>query len=155
MSANIHASCVAVRGKGVLLLGESGAGKSDLALRLIDEGAKLVADDRCELFVRGGRLCARAPDSIAGLLEIRGIGIVKLVHAKSVTVAMAVKLGVGPTRLPERTFYAPPAGLKSRVRVPLIMVNAGAASATARIRAALTAFSGKRFRDTFNSKSPT
>jgi serine kinase of HPr protein (carbohydrate metabolism regulator) len=154
MTVNIHASCVVLAGKGVLLLGKSGAGKSDLALRLIDEGARLVADDRCELFVRGGKLCARAPASIAGLMEIRGIGIVSLAHAKSVGVAMAVTLGENPARLPERTFYAPPPGLKPRMAVPMIMVNAAAVSATARIRAALTAFSGKRFRDTFNPKSP-
>ena len=52
---NIHASCVAIGGKGVLLLGDSGAGKSDLALRLIDEGARLVADDRAELYRRARR----------------------------------------------------------------------------------------------------
>ena len=65
MSVNIHASCVAFGGKGVLLLGASGAGKSSLALRLVDDGARLVADDRCDLFPRGGKLHARAPASIA------------------------------------------------------------------------------------------
>jgi serine kinase of HPr protein (carbohydrate metabolism regulator) len=153
MSTNIHGSCIAIAGKGVLLLGKSGAGKSDLALRLIDEGARLVADDRCELFVRAGKLHARAPASIAGLLEVRGIGIVSLPHAKSVTLAMAVRLGGNPARLPEHAFYVPPAGLKPASDLPMIMVNAEAVSATARIRAALTAFSGKRFRDTFNPKS--
>lgn len=57
--ANIHASCVAIGAKGVLILGESGAGKSDLALRLMDEGARLVADDRTELYAAKGRLMAR------------------------------------------------------------------------------------------------
>jgi serine kinase of HPr protein (carbohydrate metabolism regulator) len=155
MSANIHASCVALGGKGVLLLGASGAGKSDLALRLIDGGARLVADDRCEIFVRAGKLCARAPDSIAGLIEMRGQGVIALPHAKSVIVAMAVRLGASPARLPEPAFYSPPPGIKLVRPVPLIMVKAAAASAPARIRAALAAFSQDRFRDTFNPKSRT
>jgi HPr kinase/phosphorylase len=155
MSANIHASCVALGGKGVLLLGASGAGKSDLALRLIDGGARLVADDRCEIFMRAGKLCARAPQSIAGLIEMRGLGIIALPHAKSVVVAMAVRLGASPTRLPEPMFYLPPPGVTAVRPVPLIMVKAASASAPARIRAALAAFSQNRFRDTFNPKSRT
>ncbi len=75
--ANIHASCIAIGSRGVLLLGPSGAGKSDLALRLIEEGAKegvrLVADDRTILFAANGALHARAPASIRGLLEVRGL----------------------------------------------------------------------------------
>jgi len=155
MIANIHASCVALGAEGVLLLGPSGAGKSDLALRLIDGGARLVADDRCEIFVRAGKLHARAPDSIAGLMEMRGIGIIALPHAKSVAVAMAVRLGPSRARLPELMFYVPPTGLKPARRVPLIMVKPATASAPARIRAALAAFSQGRFRDTFNRKSRT
>ena len=151
MSANIHASCVAISGKGVLLLGPSGAGKSDLALRLIDEGARLVADDRCELFVRAGKLCVRSPRSIAGLLEMRGIGIIALPHAKSVPLALAVRLGTSRARLPEPAFYASPLG----PQVTLIMVKADAASATARIRAALAAYAQGRFRDTFNPPNRT
>ena len=69
VESNIHASCIAIGGKGVLLLGGSGAGKSDLALRLIDDGAALVADDRTLLFVKNGALHAKAPPSIKGLLE--------------------------------------------------------------------------------------
>ena len=159
MSVNIHASCVAIGGKAVLLLGSSGAGKSDLALRLIDEGAKegvrLVADDRCELFVRAGKLCVRAPASIAGLLELRGIGIVALPYVKTAPLAMAVRLWAQNqqrARLPQSGFYAPPAPLKPRTKVPLIAVKPHEASAPARIRAALAAFSHQTFRDTFNPK---
>lgn len=70
-----HATCVAIGGRGVLLGGPSGAGKSDLALRLIDRGAVLVADDYVELAAGAGRLVARAPERLRGLLEVRGLGI--------------------------------------------------------------------------------
>lgn len=78
MSSQIHATCVALPEGGVLLRGESGAGKSDLALRLIDGGARLVADDRTDLSCEGGRLVARAPATIAGLIEARGVGVLRL-----------------------------------------------------------------------------
>src|SRR5512146_1790449 len=99
---NIHASCVlldgaaeafgAPRDAGVLLLGESGRGKSDLALRLIERGAKLVADDRTELFVKDNALFARAPQSLAGLIEVRGAGIVALPFAAEARIALAVEM---------------------------------------------------------------
>ena len=76
--ANIHASCVAIGSAGVLLLGPSGAGKSDMALRLIDDGATLVADDRTILFIDKGAWWAKPPTTIRGLIEIRGVGIVKM-----------------------------------------------------------------------------
>jgi HPr kinase/phosphorylase len=150
--ANIHASCVAIGGQGVLLLGKSGTGKSDLALRLIDEGAMLVADDRTLLWIEKGALHARAPDSIKGLLEIRGLGIVEYRARPAVRIALAVRLGRQGTRLPDRRFYRPPAPLKAQVAVPEILLNARFASAPARIRAALTAFSKGLFRDTFITK---
>jgi len=74
----IHATCVVIKGQGVLLRGAPGSGKSDLALRLIDEGAGLVADDYTELAVIDSQLCATAPQTIQGLLEVRGIGIVRM-----------------------------------------------------------------------------
>ncbi len=73
----LHATAIAIDGRGVLLLGPSGAGKSDLALRLIDRGAKLIADDRVDLVRHGDRVTLSAPARIAGLLELRGLGIVK------------------------------------------------------------------------------
>lgn len=74
----IHATCVVIKGKGVLLRGKPGSGKSDLALRLIDEGAGLVADDYTELSIEDGHLCARVPEAIQGLLEVRGVGIIRI-----------------------------------------------------------------------------
>jgi serine kinase of HPr protein (carbohydrate metabolism regulator) len=76
----------------VLLLGEPGAGKSDLALRLIDRGAKLVADDQVELTRKGDTIIASAPKSITGLIEVRGAGIFKMPIRKSVPVLLAVYL---------------------------------------------------------------
>jgi HPr kinase/phosphorylase len=71
----VHGTTVALDGGAVLLRGPSGIGKSDLALRLIDRGARLVADDQTVLRRAGDRLVASAPATIAGLLEIRGVGI--------------------------------------------------------------------------------
>ena len=150
--ANIHASCVALGGRGVLLLGPSGAGKSDLALRLIDDGATLVADDRTLLFAKGGALHAKAPASIKGLLEIRGVGIVKLPVRASVRIALVVKLGGEGARLPTLRLYSPPKALKLAACPPQIAADARFASTPARIRAALAAFSRDLFRDTFNTK---
>ncbi|MBY0432154.1 MAG: HPr kinase/phosphatase C-terminal domain-containing protein, partial [Rhodospirillales bacterium] len=88
----IHATCVEIDGGGVLLRGESGSGKSDLALRLIDSGARLVADDQVELVADAGRLVAAAPRRLAGLMEVRGLGIVALPHLDAVPVRLAVDL---------------------------------------------------------------
>jgi serine kinase of HPr protein (carbohydrate metabolism regulator) len=88
----IHATCVAIGGRGVLLRGASGAGKSDLALRLIDDGAALVADDQVRISRQGKKLIARAPRTIAGKIEVRGIGIVALKARRSVPVALMVEL---------------------------------------------------------------
>jgi hypothetical protein len=152
LEANIHASCVAIGGRGVLLLGKSSAGKSDLALRLIDQGAVLVADDRTLLFVEKGVLHARAPSSIKGLLEVRGLGIVKFPVRAKVRISLAVRLGREGARLPVRRFYRPPALLAPQVRVPEILLDGRFASTPAKIRAALAAFSRGLFRDTFITK---
>ncbi|HJZ14329.1 MAG TPA: hypothetical protein VJ251_02575, partial [Stellaceae bacterium] len=74
----VHATAIAIDGRAVLLRGPSGAGKSDLALRLIDGGARLVADDQAELRRAGERVMVRAPAEIAGLIEVRGIGILQV-----------------------------------------------------------------------------
>jgi len=150
--ANIHASCVAIGNRGVLLLGPSGAGKSDLSLRLIDEGAKLVADDRTILFLAKGVLHAKAPASVKGLLEIRGLGIVKLPVRTNVKITLVVRLGREGARLPRPTFYCPPAALKPTTRPPQIALDSRFASTPAKIRSAVAAFSRGLFRDTFITK---
>jgi serine kinase of HPr protein (carbohydrate metabolism regulator) len=88
----IHASCVLLDGGAVLLRGASGAGKSDLALRLIDRGGKLVADDRVDIYRRGGVLVARAPIPLQGLIEVRGIGIVRLPSVIDAPISLVVDL---------------------------------------------------------------
>ena len=95
----IHASCAARDGAGVLLLGPPGSGKSDLVLRLIDRGFMLVADDRVE--VENGH--ASAPAALAGLLEVRGLGILRLPFLARAELALAVTLGGAVPRLPAPT----------------------------------------------------
>lgn len=100
-SVTLHASAVAVGGRGVLLLGPSGSGKSALALALVGRGATLVADDRVTLVRRGDALLARSPERIAGLIEARGFGILRLPTAGEVPVALAVDLEQSPAaRMP-------------------------------------------------------
>ncbi|HAH08676.1 MAG TPA: aldolase [Alphaproteobacteria bacterium] len=88
----IHASTVSHAGHATLLLGPPGAGKSQLALRLIAAGAWLIADDQTNLRVDGGDLRASAPAAIAGLLEVRGVGIVPAQRQESAIVALVLDL---------------------------------------------------------------
>lgn len=109
MTANIHASCVSLNNKGILIIGASGLGKSDLCLRLIMErGARLVADDRVDLRNVEGQIVASAPEVLRGLLEVRGLGIIKQPYAPEAPVSLIVKL-VGSynevERLPDPVFY--------------------------------------------------
>jgi serine kinase of HPr protein (carbohydrate metabolism regulator) len=155
MSVNIHATCIrldgaakpfaAPRSAGVLLLGRSGAGKSDLALRLIAMGAKLVSDDRTDLFLQASHLFARAPANIKGLIEVRGLGIVALPAAAKARVALAVTLERPKTRLPRREFYQPPGRLP--VRIPLLRLPPFEASTPEKIVLAVAAFERGLFRE--------
>jgi HPr kinase/phosphorylase len=88
----LHASCVAVEGRGLLVLGASGAGKSALALRLIALGARLVADDRTEVTALAGRLVARCPPALRGLIEARGIGLLRAPPLDSADIALVADL---------------------------------------------------------------
>jgi HPr kinase/phosphorylase len=97
----LHASCVAVEGRGLLILGPSGSGKSALALRLIGRGADLVADDRTEISLREGGLMARCPTPIAGLIEARGVGLLRAPTLAEARVALVADLGQAESqRLP-------------------------------------------------------
>ncbi|MES2445150.1 MAG: HPr kinase/phosphatase C-terminal domain-containing protein [Pseudomonadota bacterium] len=100
-SETIHASCVAIKGRAVLIEGRSGEGKSDLALRLIDRGAALVADDQTICQRHEGRLLATPPATIAGRIEVRGLGILEMPHVERIPVALLIVILDAPPRFPE------------------------------------------------------
>ena len=130
----VHGTSVSVGGEGILLRGPSGAGKSDLALRLIDAGAKLVADDQTELHRAGDTLEMTAPTALAGLLEVRGVGIVRVPHVARAPLRLVVDLEseTGIERLPE-----PRCCTIEGVALPLLALYPFAASAAAKLRLAL------------------
>lgn len=101
MSETVHAGCIAIGGRGVLIVGGSGGGKSDLALRLIDRGARLVSDDYTLLRADAGRLFGSAPVTIAGRIEVRGIGLIEVAAIPEAALCLLVDLGSTPERLPE------------------------------------------------------
>ena len=128
-SEAVHASTVARDGRAVLITGRSGSGKSDLALRLIDRGFTLVSDDQTILRRDGDRLIAAPPPTIAGKLEIRGIGIIDMPVLGDVPIALIVELQSELTRLPEDGRVRSILG----IAVPLIAVDAMTASAAAKV----------------------
>ena len=132
-SEHVHASTVAIDGRAVLITGPSGSGKSDLALRLIDRGFILVGDDQTIVRRDGDRLVASAPARIAGKLEVRGIGIIEMETAGDVPVALLVELTSEIERLPEDNRTSAILG----VSLPLVSIDAQAASAPAKVALAL------------------
>jgi HPr kinase/phosphorylase len=103
VSKPVHASCVAVDGKALLILGKSGSGKSALGLSLIAMGAKLVADDRVILTRHEGAILASCPNAICGLIEARGVGLLHAAHVQDVPVTLAVDMDVPEVeRLPQK-----------------------------------------------------
>src|SRR5437868_14185245 len=129
----LHASTVALDGRAVLISGPSGSGKSDLALRMLDRGFVLVSDDQTIVRKDGNRLLASAPPTIAGKLEVRGIGIVEMERADNVPVALIVELTSEIQRLPDDSRERPILG----VPLPLISIDAMTASAASKIAVAL------------------
>jgi HPr kinase/phosphorylase len=91
-ATTLHASCVALDGRGVLICGASGGGKSTLALELMSRGAALVADDRTEVSRRQTQLFARAPAAISGLIEARGVGLLKAAAVAEVQLHLIVDM---------------------------------------------------------------
>ena len=97
----LHATCVALDGRGVLITGPSGSGKSALALSLMALGAQLVADDQVTLSLREGALWADCPPAIRGMIVARGIGLLPAAALEGAEVRVAVDLGqVEGARLP-------------------------------------------------------
>ena len=131
----IHASCVALSGAGVLLRGRPGAGKSDLALRLVDGGGALVADDLCEIRRAGSRLLADLPTAVdpafRGRIALRGIGFLTLPYAGSTPLALVADLEPGTSvdggESGREVIYL-------GVPLPLIVLDPFQASAAAKLR---------------------
>jgi serine kinase of HPr protein (carbohydrate metabolism regulator) len=132
-SENLHATTVAVDGRAVLITGPSGSGKSDLALRLLDRGFTLVSDDQTIVHRDADRLLASAPQTIAGKLEVRGIGIVEMETAANVPVALLVELTSDIRRLPDDDRGRSILG----VLLPVVSIDAMAASAPSKVVLAL------------------
>lgn len=131
----IHASCVAIAGRGVLIAGPSGSGKSDLALRLIDRGAILVADDQTELTAMDKRLLATVPATIAGKIEARGIGIVDMKHQADTPVALLIDLVSTVEHMPEGRMRE-----LGGISIPAVAIKPFEASAPVKVELALKAF---------------
>ncbi len=132
--ALLHGTCIEVRGTGVLVRGPSGSGKSDLALRLIDRGARLVADDQVEVTASGDRLIAAAPEALAGMLEVRGLGIVAVETVASARLDLVVDL-VAAEQV-ERMPKDEPVTIEG-IAVALLRLAPFQASAAAKVRLAV------------------
>lgn len=138
--ALLHANCVEWEGIGVLLRGRSGVGKSDLTLRLLNQGATLVSDDYVNLSAQGDALIAETPPAIAGLLEVRGMGILRVGHLGRCHVRLAMDLdqAAAAERLPEprhETFEG--------VAIPVHGADPMMSSAVARVRLAVDLARGR------------
>lgn len=135
-----HASAVRVGSRGVLIRGEPGAGKSSLALALLFGGpsdATLIADDRVILSADNSRLAASVPEPVAGLLEVRGVGIVRLPYVAEAWIDLVADLAplAACPRLPDESEALVEIG---GIRIPRIFVAIGTPDGALRIRAALT-----------------
>jgi HPr kinase/phosphorylase len=142
LSATIHASAVLVGEAGILIRGASGSGKSTLVLELLSidpGGTHLVADDRVVLSAMHGRLVADAPPALAGLLEIRGLGIVKRLYVAPVLIRLIVDL-VAPTDCPRLPADADATVVIDGVCLPRLFLPVGETHGCDRIRAALGGF---------------
>lgn len=119
MSVLHQATCVAIRGRGLLIEGPPGSGKSSLALALIDRGAMLVGDDGVRLRPRGNALFADPPPNIAGLLEVRNLGLMQFPTVDAVPIALAIALDQEAPRYIEQAESIARAG----VPIPLIRLS--------------------------------
>jgi len=135
----LHAGLIARRlggsWRGVLIGGPSGAGKSDLALRARDLGFRLVADDRVLLFASQGRLFGRAPAALAGLIEVRGLGVAALAHLPFAEIVLAARCVTAPSDVERLADRARESILG--IEIPTLELWAPAPSAPAKLSLAL------------------
>jgi HPr kinase/phosphorylase len=129
----VHATAVAADGDAILLRGPPGSGKSDLALRLIEDGARLLADDQTLLRRAGNHVLVRAPAAIAGLIEVRGVGIVHVDALEEAPLALIVDLvsSAQVERIPDSRFE-----VVLGLAIPLIALAPFEISAVAKLRLA-------------------
>jgi HPr kinase/phosphorylase len=133
VSNRIHASGVAIDGFGIAIIGNSGSGKSDLALRLIDRGAVLVCDDAIELIDQDGVPWIGVGSNIEGKLEVRGLGIVSTPYVEKAPLRLIVNLDA----LPERHPISWPLRNIGIFSVPELRINGFEASAPIKVEMAL------------------
>ena len=140
-----HASAVSLPAGAVVLLGASGCGKSDLAWRLIEAGGVLIGDDRLDIAIRDGQLFASPRENLAGLIEIRGVGLLKTAYRADVALNLAVRLVARKDvpRLPSPAFWSP----TGDVEIPAIALHAFDATTPAKIRLALETLARTGFPD--------
>ena len=143
MNTQIHATCISFQKIGVLIQGPSGAGKSDLALRLISEGGTLVADDRVTLKNQGKSLIASAPKELAGLIEVRDIGILKMKFQTECFVSLIVNLTKfrSVNRLPMPKFTK-----INNITIPVLKLFPFDPSTTCKLQIALKIINGEIWR---------
>ena len=142
----VHGTCVAIAGRAALLRGAPGSGKSDLALRFISafghdpeaEGAaRLVSDDQVLISKGGDTLIVRAPEAIAGQLEVRGIGIVAMDHRNGAQLSLIVDL-VDADEVPRMPPEPPPQEEVLGMPVPVLRLDPREASCPVKLKLALT-----------------
>ncbi len=129
----VHATAVAIAGRGVMIRGASGAGKSDLALRLIDRGAMLVSDDYVQLQRMGSDILLSPPVNLAGKLEVRSLGIIERDYISDCELRLVIDLEESPERFPLDN----PATILLGLTVPFCRLNATEASAAIKAELAL------------------
>ncbi len=141
-----HASAVALDGRAVLIFGPPGSGKSDLALRLVAGGARLIADDGTRLRRDGGAVYALPPAAIAGMMEVRGVGVVTVPGAATPADAFPVALAVNLVSDPALVARMPDPASRdlAGVAVPCVDLWGFAASAVAVVGVALDLALGRR-----------
>jgi HPr kinase/phosphorylase len=129
--ALLHCTCVKFIDKGILIMGCSGSGKSDLALRLMNKGAVLISDDYVDVRTDNGTLWAYTPKNIEGLIEVRGVGLMEVNYEKSCELHIVLELVAREdiVRMPEKYFYE-----YSGCKIPLLKFDGFAVSSVAKIK---------------------
>ena len=137
----IHASCVRFKNKGLLICGQSGQGKSDLCLRLMEQGAELIADDQTKLECIDNELIASCPENLQGLLEVRGIGIITtpFLPATKIHLKLSLQSKEKIDRMPESVNEN-----IEGVQIPVLALNAFECSAILKIKTYMEILNGQR-----------